>query len=80
MQGLKPVLSFQHLAARLKSCPDTKRILQNTLEAVSKPNVGRYKGFPQGLKPAIFLLRSGTAEAVPFQNMNLFRGSFVAAS
>ncbi len=28
----------------------------------------RREAFPQGLKPAIFLLRIGTAEAVPFQN------------
>jgi hypothetical protein len=27
-----------------------------------------YGAFPQGLKPSIFLLRGGTAEAVPFQN------------
>jgi len=28
----------------------------------------RLQAFPQGLKPSIFLLRIGTAEAVPFQN------------
>jgi hypothetical protein len=37
-------------------------------EAISQRDEGFCKAFPQGLKPAIYLGLSGTAEAVPFQN------------
>jgi hypothetical protein len=35
------------------------------------------KFFPRGLKSPSFLAACGTAEAVPFQNINLFRRSLV---
>jgi len=54
-QSLKPVVYFQMFAARLKSCPDTKRFLNRV--------------FPQPVKPALILRIYGTAEAVPFQNL-----------
>jgi hypothetical protein len=66
-QGLKPDAFLERFAARLKSCPDTKRlpVAQKRLYASL---LGAQKLIHQGLKPAILLAFIGTSELVPFQN------------
>jgi hypothetical protein len=76
-QGLKPILYYQHLAARLKSCPVTKLSPPGVF---SRPKARRLLSCIYGTTEVVPFQKRAIPEffaackAVPFQNIDLFRG------